>query len=190
MELKNLQNNYTIIDSLRSYPFFKYIFKYYWILFIGLGLLFFSKSIITALLILALILIGGFSQMYRLFIPSISIGVELITLNTLIISFITNPLIGIVAAAIMILISTYTTSRVCHWIFIKMVIYALLCLTLFFTFSFGFKIAGYIFVIALNILYLATNAMFSDFRTLSDLPGNIINVVLNFFLIGIVINLI
>jgi len=143
-------------------------------------MLFFPKmSLVLALLTI----IGGLSKIYKRMVP-ISLGLELKTFFTILIAFYVGPWAAISCAAIMVIISAVAAGRFCHWILIKIGMYTIVCALVFTLSGFGIGVAGRAGVLVLNAGYIFFNAMLKDFKIFSDLPGNIINVLFNFFLIS------
>jgi hypothetical protein len=135
------------------------------------------------LLIIFLIIIGGLSKFYKRYIP-ISVGLELKTFFTIVIAYAVSPSVGLLSAVFMVLISAVVAKRYHYWILIKIGAYAIVCLIMMIFYDSGVVYAGRISVIILNIIYIFFNSIFKDFRILSDLPGNIINIVFNFLLLS------
>jgi hypothetical protein len=161
-----------------------FILKYYWVVFLFIGTLFFARKISTILLVIFLIILGGLSYIYRIFIP-ISLGIELITPFTLLIAYMINPFVGWISAIMMILISAIISRRVCYYTAVKVAQYGIICL--FFAVmlpSFGFLATGKILVVILNILFITANIIFHDFKTIADIPGNVINVIWVWVVLG------
>ncbi|MFH0874805.1 MAG: hypothetical protein V1859_02620 [archaeon] len=137
------------------------------------------------LIIAFLVLIGGASKFYKRFVP-ISIGLELKTFFTILIAYYNDPYTALLCAIFMVIISAAVSGRFCHWMGIKIGVYAGVCLIIGVFHSFGIGVAGKIAVVFLNVAYVLFNALFKDFKIYSDLPGNIINVAFNFVLLGLV----
>lgn len=145
-------------------------------------LLVFSKSILKLAFILLLILLGGITQIYKRFLP-ISIGLELITFIAIIVTIAINPLIGIISACIMILISHIVTSHICKFMFVKMLVYSFVCLVSIVIAPLGISSVGLIATVIINILYLVISlSLFANPRVWIDIPGNLINIAFNYFL--------
>ena len=136
------------------------------------------------ILLVFLVILGGISKFYRRIIP-LSLGLELKTFFTVVIAYAVNPGTAIICAAAMVIVSSIITNRFCHWIPIKIGVYTIMAGIVSLSIGMGVVGAGRIAVIFLNIAYIIFNALLKDFKIMSDLPGNFINVVFNFVLLGV-----
>jgi len=117
-------NTKNIIAGLR-----KNMLLYGLILFVLLLFMLFRKPFILLLLIAG----GGLSTIYKLVI-NVSIGFELITFFSILITYAYGIGAGIISMALMTLISHFTTGRICPTMFGKMMVYAVvLAAALFFS---------------------------------------------------------
>lgn len=136
------------------------------------------------ILLAFLVVLGGISKIYRKFIP-VSLGIELKTLVTVTVAYAMGASPAIICAVIMVLISAAVSGRFCHWILIKSLTYLLVIITVLSLAPFGVVTAGKVAVIVLNAVYLLINMLMKDMRVVADLPGNIMNVLFNFFALGL-----
>ncbi|MBN2423112.1 hypothetical protein JXB41_07865 [Candidatus Woesearchaeota archaeon] len=134
-------------------------------------------------LLIIFTILGGISKFYKRFIP-ISLGLELKTFFTIVIAYAIDPYTALLCAIFMILIAAVVANRYCYWVLIKIGVYSIVCLMMAMFKGAGIVAAGRMAVLALNILYILFNALLKDFRILSDLPGNAINIVFNFLLLS------
>ncbi len=135
-------------------------------------------------LLIVMIIIGGLSKLYRKFVP-VSLGLELKTFFTIVIAYAIDPWVAIISSIIMIIIAAVIAQRFCHWIGIKVLFYIVVSILVGMFAPLGVTGAGKIAVLFLNGAYLLTNALMKDFRIWTDLPGNLINIVSNFFLLSV-----
>ena len=157
----------------------KFCLKWYWVGLIIL-LLFFFKDMFNFGLIVAMVLVGGFSQFYKMFLP-LPTGFELMTLASVTILFWTNPAIAMLCTIIMILMISVTTGRFSHYIFIKTAsALATLIIVSFFT-SFGIVFVGIMTAILVNVFYLFL-ASFIDPKAWFVSYSNLINIIFNYFI--------
>ncbi|MBD3203786.1 hypothetical protein GF327_05800 [Candidatus Woesearchaeota archaeon] len=133
--------------------------------------------------IILMTIIGGFSKFYKRFIP-VSIGLELKTFFIILISITHGINTAFIAAVLMVLVSAVISGRFCHWILIKIGVYALVVGIVAALSGRGVVFAGRAAVLFLNGAYLFFNVIFKDFRIFADLPGNIVNISFNFLLLG------
>jgi hypothetical protein len=130
-----------------------------------------------------MILVGGFSKIYRRFIP-LSLGIEFKTFFIIITAYYVDLNTAILCAVLMVIISAVVVGRFCHWILIKIMVYTLVCMIIGLFHGLGVQTSGRIAIIFLNVAYLFFNALFKDFRIMADLPGNIVNIILNFAMLA------
>ena len=116
-------------------------------------------------LVFLMIILGGVSKFYKRYIP-ISIGIELKTFFTIVIAYSLGPNIALVSSVFMVLIAAFLSNRFCHWILIKIGVYALISLIVFNFSGLGVFRIGIISVIFLNLTYIFFNAILKDFRIL------------------------
>jgi hypothetical protein len=133
------------------------------------------------IVIILMILLGGFSKFYRKFIP-ISIGLELKTFFTILIAF-KYPVLGAVSAFIMVMISSLVSMRFHYWVFIKVAIYSIISFIVYGLSGFGVVIAGKMAVVFLNAAYVFINLALGNYSRTADLLGNAINIIFNFILL-------
>lgn len=132
-------------------------------------------------IIFLMILIGGVSKFYRKFIP-ISIGLELKTFFTILIAF-KYPVVGIVSASIMVMISALISMRFHYWVLIKIALYSTICFIVHGLSGFGIITAGKMAVIFLNTAFVFINIGLKNYNKMVDLFGNVINIIFNFILL-------
>jgi hypothetical protein len=155
--------------------------KYFFL--IGLICLFlFSRSFIRMLVLVLLILFGGFFQIYRRFIP-VSIGIEFITFVSITTTLAISPFAGITSACIMVFLSHLATSHICKFMFVKMTVYSFACIVVLFLAPLGLVTLGLIASILINVSYLAIGiGIMANPKVFMDIPGNVINVFFNYYL--------
>ncbi len=131
-------------------------------------------------LIVALVLIGGFSQFYKMFLP-LPTGFELMTLASVTILFWTNPFIALLCTFIMILMIGVTTGRISHYLFIKTAAATVTLIIVSFLTPLGIVTVGKITAILVNIFYVAL-AFFIDPKSLFISYAFVLNIIINWFL--------
>lgn len=99
--------------------FKKNMLSYMLVLLVLLMVVMFRKPLI----VLALIVLGGLSTIYKR-AANISIGFEAITFFSIILTYAYNVWVGIISAVLMTLISHITTGRICATMFGKMIVYS------------------------------------------------------------------
>ena len=157
----------------------KFCLRWYWVGLLIL-LLFFFKDMFNFGLIVAMVIIGGLSQFYKMFLP-LPVGLELMTLASVTILFWTNPAIAMLCTIIMILMIGVTTGRVSHYLFIKTAAaLATLLIVSFFT-PLGIVFVGKMTAILVNVFYLFL-ASFIDPKAWFVSYAYVLNIIFNWFL--------
>ena len=158
----------------------RFLYKYIWWFVIPLFLLLFYKNIFNFTLIAILILVGGFSQIYKLVIP-FPIGFELMTLSSITILFWTNPAIAWICTMIMVLITSVSVGRIDQFLLIRAIIYTITIIIMSFFLGLGIVAVGIISIVLLNILYLGLSAILEP-QNFFVSYANVLNIVINIFL--------
>ncbi len=133
-------------------------------LFVLLLFMLFKKPFILLLLIAA----GGLSTIYKLVI-NVSIGFELITFFSILITYAYGIGAGIISMALMTLISHFTTGRICPTMFGKMVVYAVILVATFFFSPANIAWVGTGLSIALYVLFFFMYVFFFGYNPVSSL---------------------
>ena len=118
---------------------------------------------------------------YRLVINA-DLGLELISFYSIILSIAASPTTGIAFAATMLVLTAIIQARLCSFLIIKMVVYTLICIAAPMLAPLGIVQAGIILIILKNIAFMVITYSINPARVLADLPGNVVNIVLNIVL--------
>ena len=152
----------------------------YWVILILILLvfpIFFLKLGLVVLMVVLAVIVG----LHRMVLP-IYLGIELVTFFTVIISYTVNPFVGWLAALAMLLFNAGITGYINHFTFVKIGAYTIACLICWiFPVSMIFYV-GMGVTIFVNLVYVMTGVVLKDVQTLFDLPGNAINIYLNWWL--------
>lgn len=113
-------------------------------------LFFFQKQIISIVFTIMLIAIGSLSSFFKR-ITGINLGIEFITFSTFLLVYSYGITFGIVACAIMIIISSLSVGRISPETFTGFIMYCFIAvMTLFF--DYGIALNGIFLVLIMNIL--------------------------------------
>lgn len=160
----------------------KLLKHYYWVLFLILFLFLFKKTVVSALLVIFLILLGILST-FTTRMLNYNIGVELITFVTVVLAYAYGSVTALIAAIIMIFGSSVIQGRlICPVTIGRYGTYVVICLLAALFSGLEITTTGKILTIVYNLLLWAVYAMVKGFSLVKGSVPVVVNIVLNFFL--------
>jgi len=152
-------------------------------LFGSIFLVFFRSVMVSLFLAVILLLIGTISQAYKLFIP-VNTGFELITFVSILFMFTYNPILGLMAAFIMTLTSSFfITKKVGVGLLFKLMAYSMMSLVAFIAAPLGIAAGGMLLVIVYNIFLRGVLFMGGANKAIA-LYSLAVNLALNYYLLS------
>ena len=160
---------------------YKKIQKYWYLFPLIILFLIFAKKILFMATIIFIILSALLVGAYRLIIPY-NIGLELITFYSVILTYNYGALVGSIFAIILITISHTISKNFCVFLLIKCLVYIAICVLASLILPLGLIVTGIICAIMRNVLLLGVTFFMNPNRVWADLPGAIINSIINIWL--------
>ncbi|MFP4111763.1 MAG: hypothetical protein ACLFPQ_04450 [Candidatus Woesearchaeota archaeon] len=179
--------NHNELNDVNSYVFNKPSnkvrnFLKYWYVPLILVLIYvnFEKILFFGTLFV-MILTSSIVSMYKRLVP-VSLGLELITFYSAIISIAVNPVFGTVFALLLLFLEYLVQGNFCSFFFGKAIVYSVLCFIASALSPLGGIVAGIVILILRNLIFVGLTYVSNPGRVARDIPGVAINITLNFFL--------
>ena len=189
--MKFMENKYlhsrNKIDAQKYNPYnknsnvVKKLSKFWYIPLLTLLLFVFKEQVIFFGTIGFMILSATLISFYKRIIP-VSLGLELITFYSIVLSMAFSPVIGIVFAITLLFAEVIIQNNFCGFFLIKAGVYSLLCLIAPSLLFLGIINAGIVLVLLRNLIFSGLTLMKNPGRLAVDAPGIFINITLGIFL--------